>query len=54
MKEEYKKMGVLIITHYERIFKYISPDVVHIMKDGKIIESGKMEIAERIHEKGYE
>ncbi|MCA9385079.1 Fe-S cluster assembly ATPase SufC [Candidatus Dojkabacteria bacterium] len=51
---EYKKMGVLIITHYERIFDYISPDHVHIMKDGKIITSGGMELVKHIHEKGYE
>lgn len=50
---EYKKMGVLIITHYERIFDYITPDYIHVMKDGKIIKTGGIEIAQKIHKAGY-
>ena len=43
----------LVITHYDRLLQYIKPDVVHVMKDGKIIESGDMSLAEKLEEKGY-
>jgi len=46
--------GFLIITHYQRMLDYITPDVVHIFMDGKIIESGGPELAVRIEEKGYD
>ena len=46
--------GILLVTHYQRILKYIQPDVVHLMKDGKIIKSGGKEFAEELEEKGYE
>ena len=43
----------LIITHYDRLLQYIQPDVVHVMKAGKIIESGDKTLAEKLEEKGY-
>lgn len=46
-------MGVLIITHYQRILNYIKPDYVHIMLDGRIVESGGPELAEQLEEHGY-
>jgi Fe-S cluster assembly ATP-binding protein len=45
--------GVLIITHYQRILKYISPDVVHILVGGKIVKTGTSALAGVIEEKGY-
>jgi Fe-S cluster assembly ATP-binding protein len=48
------KMGVLIITHYQRILQYIKPQFVHIMVDGKIFQSGGPELAQVLEEKGYE
>ncbi|MCI4434714.1 MAG: Fe-S cluster assembly ATPase SufC [Thermoplasmata archaeon] len=48
------RMGVLLITHYQRILKYLSPDIVHVMIDGKIIMSGDYSLALKIEEKGYE
>ncbi len=48
-----KQNGVLLITHYNRILKYIQPDFVHIMKEGRIIQSGEKELAEKIEETGY-
>lgn len=48
-----KKLGVLVVTHYERIFKYISPDFVHIIKNGIIYESGNKKLADKIHKQGY-
>lgn len=46
--------GVLLITHYQRILNYIKPDFVHIMVDGKIIKTGKMDLVEEVEAKGYE
>ncbi len=45
--------SVLIITHYNRILKYLKPTHVHIMKDGRIVESGGKELAERVEDVGY-
>jgi Fe-S cluster assembly ATP-binding protein len=47
-------LGVLIITHYQRILHYIKPDHVHIMMNGKIVKSGDYTLAEEIETKGYE
>jgi len=47
------RASVLLITHYARILKYLKPDFVHIMMDGKIIKSGKANLAEEIEKNGY-
>jgi len=47
-------LGVLIITHYTRILRYIRPDEVHVMLDGRIVESGGPELADRLEDHGYE
>jgi len=46
--------GVLMITHYQRILSYVQPDYVHILKAGRIVESGDKSLAARIEENGYE
>jgi Fe-S cluster assembly ATP-binding protein len=46
--------GFLIITHYQRLLDYVTPDVVHIFMDGRILESGGPELAEKLEEEGYE
>ena len=46
--------SLLMITHYNRILKYVKPDFVHIMKDGKIIRSGGHRLANNIEQNGYE
>lgn len=46
--------GILMITHYQRILDYVQPDRVHVMIDGKIVESGGPELAEKLEEEGYE
>ena len=46
--------GVIIITHYQRILKYLKPDIVHILVKGKLVKSGKASLAKEIEEKGYE
>lgn len=48
------KQGILLITHYQRILNYIKPDFVHVMLDGRIVESGGPELALRLEEEGYE
>jgi Fe-S cluster assembly ATP-binding protein len=48
------ELGVLLITHYQRILDYLQPDVVHILVDGRIVESGGPELANRLEREGYE
>jgi Fe-S cluster assembly ATP-binding protein len=48
------EMGLLVITHYERILTYIKPDHLHILIDGKIALSGGPELVKRLEEKGYD
>lgn len=48
------KMGVLLITHYQRILQYLKPQFIHIMVDGRIFQSGGLELAQLLEEKGYE
>ncbi len=47
-------MGILIITHYQRILDYIRPDSVHVMVKGKIVKSGGKELVEQLEKEGYE
>ena len=47
-------LGILIITHYERILRYINPDFVHILVDGKIVKSGGPDLAAHLEEHGYD
>ncbi len=49
-----KNMGVLVITHYQRLLNYIKPDYVHVMLNGRIVESGGPDLALHLEEKGYE
>jgi Fe-S cluster assembly ATP-binding protein len=49
-----ENLGVLVITHYQRILNYIKPDFVHIMLDGRIVESGGPELAVHLEEHGYD
>jgi len=48
------QLGVLVITHYQRILQYLEPDVVHILVDGRIVASGGMDLAHRLEKEGYE
>lgn len=47
-------LGVLLITHYTRILRYIKPDFVHVFVDGRVAEEGGPELAERLEEEGYD
>jgi Fe-S cluster assembly ATP-binding protein len=46
-------MGTLVITHYQRLLTYLQPDVVHILVDGRIVESGGPELSERLEREGF-
>ena len=46
-------VGVLIITHYSRILRYLHPDRIHVMMDGRIVDSGGPELAEELETGGY-
>jgi Fe-S cluster assembly ATP-binding protein len=47
-------LGVLLITHYTRILRYIKPDFVHVFVDGRVAEEGGPELAERLENEGYD
>ena len=46
-------LGVLVITHYQRLLNYIKPQFVHVMYDGRIVESGGPELALKLEQSGY-
>jgi Fe-S cluster assembly ATP-binding protein len=46
--------SVLVITHYQRLLRYLVPDFVHVLADGRIVKSGGKELAEELEQKGYE
>jgi Fe-S cluster assembly ATP-binding protein len=48
------EVGVLLITHYTRILRYIEPDFVHVFIDGRIVEEGGPELADRLESEGYD
>ena len=46
--------GYLVVTHYQRLLEYIKPDYVHVFVDGKIIETGGIELSDKLEQEGYE
>jgi Fe-S cluster assembly ATP-binding protein len=48
------EMGALVITHYQRILNFLTPDFVHVFTDGRIVEEGGPELAEKLEAEGYE
>ena len=51
---ERRDMGVVMITHYQRMLNYVKPDFVHVMVGGRIVQSGGPELAEQLEAEGYE
>ena len=47
-------LGLLLITHYTRVLRYITPDFVHVFVDGRVAEEGGPELAERLEDEGYD
>lgn len=52
--KETSDIGVLLITHYTRILRYITPDFVHVFVDGRVAEEGGPELADRLEDEGYD
>ena len=48
------EMGILIITHYERLLEHNKPDFMHVMLGGRIVETGGPELAAELHKQGYD
>ena len=46
--------SIIIITHYQKLLEYIHPDIVHVLKDGRIVETGGPDLADRIWKEGFE
>jgi Fe-S cluster assembly ATP-binding protein len=54
VRTERPTLGIVLITHYQRLLDEIQPDHVHVMMDGRIVASGGMELAERLEREGYD
>ena len=54
LHREHGEMGILLITHYQRLLDYIKPDHVHVMVGGRIVKSGGPELAHQLEAEGYE
>jgi Fe-S cluster assembly ATP-binding protein len=54
LTEQNPEMGILLITHYQRILNYVAPDRVHVLYRGRIVRSGGSELAAELEEKGYD
>jgi Fe-S cluster assembly ATP-binding protein len=54
VRRDRPELGVVAITHYQRLLDHLTPDVVHILIDGEIVASGGMELAERLERDGYD
>jgi Fe-S cluster assembly ATP-binding protein len=48
------QLGILLITHYQRILEHLTPDVVHILLDGRVVATGGAELAERVEAEGFD
>jgi Fe-S cluster assembly ATP-binding protein len=54
VRKDRPEMGVLVITHYQRLLDHLTPDVVHILIDGKVVDSGGPELAKKLEAEGFE
>jgi Fe-S cluster assembly ATP-binding protein len=54
VRAERPELGVLAITHYQRLLEELVPDVVHVLVEGRIVESGGAELARTVEASGYE
>jgi Fe-S cluster assembly ATP-binding protein len=52
--KEHTGLGIMLITHYTRILRYIKPDFVHVFVDGRVAEEGGSELADRLEDEGYD
>lgn len=54
VRKERKELGILTITHYQRLLEYLQPDVVHVLMDGKIVKSGDSDLAVMLENEGFD
>ena len=54
VRRDRPELGVLVITHYQKLLDYITPDVVHILVDGRIVDRGGPELAKRLEKEGFD
>jgi Fe-S cluster assembly ATP-binding protein len=54
VRADRSQLGVLLITHYQRILQYLEPDVVHILVEGRVVDSGGADLAHRLEREGYD
>ena len=54
VRQDRPELGVLAITHYQRLLDHLHPDRVHILVDGRIVDSGGPDLAKRLEKEGYE
>jgi Fe-S cluster assembly ATP-binding protein len=54
VRAEHPSLGVLVVTHYQRLLEALVPDRVHLLLDGKVAEEGGPELARRIESAGYD
>jgi Fe-S cluster assembly ATP-binding protein len=54
VRKDRPELGILAITHYQRLLRYLEPDHVHILVDGRVVDSGGPDLAERLEREGYE
>ena len=54
VRKDRSELGILTITHYQRLLEYLRPDRVHILVEGRIVDSGGPELAERLEREGYD
>jgi Fe-S cluster assembly ATP-binding protein len=54
VRKDRPELGIVLITHYQRLLDELAPDYVHILVDGRIVASGGLELAEQLEREGYE
>jgi Fe-S cluster assembly ATP-binding protein len=54
VRKERPALGVLLVTHYTKVLELLQPDAVHVLVDGRVVESGGPELADRLEVEGYE
>ena len=54
VRKDRPELGILAITHYQRLLDHLEPDVIHILVDGKVVQSGGPELAATLEREGYE
>ena len=54
VRKEREELGILTITHYQRLLEYLQPDVVHVLMDGKIVRSGDSDLAVMLENEGFD